>query len=34
MPVGTPMLSREFPGSERAKAVAIMSVPVLFGPMV
>ena len=33
MPVGTAMLSREFPGAERAKAVAIMSVPVLFGPM-
>ncbi len=32
-PVGTAMLSREFPGAERAKAVAIMSVPVLFGPM-
>jgi EmrB/QacA subfamily drug resistance transporter len=32
-PVGTAMLSREFPGEERAKAVAIMSVPVLFGPM-
>lgn len=33
MPVGTAMLSREFPGAERARAVAIMSVPVLFGPM-
>ena len=32
-PVGTAMLSREFPGPERVKAVAIMSVPVLFGPM-
>lgn len=33
-PVGTAMLSREFPGAERVKAVAIMSVPVIFGPMV
>ncbi len=33
-PVGTAMLSREFPGAERVKAVAIMSVPVLFGPMI
>jgi EmrB/QacA subfamily drug resistance transporter len=32
-PVGTAMLSREFPGPERVQAVAIMSVPVLFGPM-
>ncbi|MGE5597024.1 MAG: MDR family MFS transporter [Hyphomicrobiales bacterium] len=31
-PVGTAMLSREFPGAERAKASAIMSVPVVFAP--
>ncbi|MGH2632605.1 MAG: MDR family MFS transporter, partial [Tepidiformaceae bacterium] len=31
-PVGTAMLSREFPGAERAKASAIISVPVVFGP--
>jgi EmrB/QacA subfamily drug resistance transporter len=32
-PVGTAMLSREFPGAERAKASAIMSVPIVFAPM-
>ena len=31
-PVGTAMLSREFPGAERAKASALISVPVVFGP--
>ncbi|HXU24037.1 MAG TPA: MDR family MFS transporter [Tepidiformaceae bacterium] len=31
-PVGTAMLSREFPGAERAKASAIISIPVVFGP--
>ena len=31
-PVGTAMLSREFPGAERAKASAIISVPVVFAP--
>jgi len=33
-PVGTAMLSREFPGPERAKASAIMSVPIVFAPLV
>lgn len=33
-PVGTAMLSREFPGAERAKASALMSVPIVFAPMV
>ncbi|MEO9255960.1 MAG: MDR family MFS transporter [Tepidiformaceae bacterium] len=33
-PVGTAMLSREFPGAERAKASAIMSVPIVFAPMI
>lgn len=33
-PVGTAMLSREFPGAERAKASAIISVPIVFAPMV
>ncbi len=32
-PVGTAMLSREFPGVERAKASAIISVPVVLAPM-
>ena len=31
-PVGTAMLSREFPGDERAKASAIISVPVVLAP--
>jgi EmrB/QacA subfamily drug resistance transporter len=31
-PVGTAMLSREFPGAERAKASAILSVPVVLAP--
>ena len=31
-PVGTAMLSREFPGAERAKASAIISVPVVLAP--
>jgi len=31
-PVGTAMLSREFPGAERAKASAIISVPVVVAP--
>jgi EmrB/QacA subfamily drug resistance transporter len=31
-PVGTAMLSREFPGAERAKASALISVPVVFAP--
>lgn len=31
-PVGTAMLSREFPGAERAKASAIISIPVVFAP--
>jgi EmrB/QacA subfamily drug resistance transporter len=31
-PVGTAMLSREFPGTERAKASAILSVPVVLAP--
>jgi len=31
-PVGTAMLSREFPGAERAKASAIISVPVILAP--
>lgn len=31
-PVGTAMLSREFPGIERAKASAIISVPVVLAP--
>lgn len=33
-PVGTAMLSREFPGAERAKASAIMAVPLVLAPMV
>ncbi len=33
-PVGTAMLSREFPGVERAKASAIISVPVVLAPTV
>lgn len=33
-PVGTAMLSREFPGVERAKASAIISIPVVFAPLV
>ena len=33
-PVGTAMLSREFPGTERAKASAIISVPVVLAPTV
>jgi EmrB/QacA subfamily drug resistance transporter len=32
-PVGTAMLSREFPGVERAKASAIISIPVIFAPL-
>ncbi len=32
-PVGTAMLSREFPGAERAKASAIISIPVVLAPM-
>jgi EmrB/QacA subfamily drug resistance transporter len=32
-PVGTAILSREFPGEERAKASAIISVPVIFAPI-
>ena len=32
-PVGTAMLSREFPGAERAKASAIISIPIVFAPM-
>jgi EmrB/QacA subfamily drug resistance transporter len=31
-PVGTAMLSREFPGAERAKASAIISIPVVLAP--
>ncbi|HXU23852.1 MAG TPA: MDR family MFS transporter [Tepidiformaceae bacterium] len=31
-PVGTAMLSREFPGAERAKASAIISVPIILAP--
>ncbi|NDP42630.1 MAG: multidrug efflux MFS transporter [Aromatoleum sp.] len=31
-PVGTAMLSREFPGAERAKASAIIAVPVVLAP--
>jgi EmrB/QacA subfamily drug resistance transporter len=31
-PVGTAMLSREFPGAERARASAIISVPVVLAP--
>ncbi len=31
-PVGTAMLSREFPGAERAKASALISIPVVFAP--
>ncbi len=31
-PVGTAMLSREFPGTERAKASAILSIPVVLAP--
>ena len=33
-PVGTAMLSREFPGAERAKASAILSVPVVLAPTI
>ena len=33
-PVGTTMLSREFPGAERAKASAIISVPVVLAPTI
>ncbi|HYM16304.1 MAG TPA: MDR family MFS transporter [Dehalococcoidia bacterium] len=33
-PVGTAMLSREFPGTERAKASAIISIPVVLAPTV
>ncbi len=33
-PVGTAMLSREFPGTERAKASAILSIPVVLAPTV
>ena len=33
-PVGTAMLSREFPGTERAKASAILSVPVVLAPTI
>ena len=33
-PVGTAMLSREFPGAERAKASALISVPVVLAPTV
>jgi EmrB/QacA subfamily drug resistance transporter len=33
-PVGTAMLSREFPGAERAKASAILSIPVVLAPTV
>jgi EmrB/QacA subfamily drug resistance transporter len=33
-PVGTAMLSREFPGAERAKASAVMSIPIVLAPMV
>ncbi|HZQ38781.1 MAG TPA: DHA2 family efflux MFS transporter permease subunit, partial [Dehalococcoidia bacterium] len=32
-PVSTVILSREFPGEERAKAAAIMAVPVVFAPL-
>lgn len=32
-PVGTAMLGRAFPGAERAKASAIVSVPVMLAPM-
>jgi EmrB/QacA subfamily drug resistance transporter len=32
-PVSTAILSREFPGEERAKASAIISVPVIFAPI-
>lgn len=32
-PVSTAILSREFPGEERAKASAIISVPVVFAPV-
>jgi EmrB/QacA subfamily drug resistance transporter len=32
-PVGTAMLSREFPGAERAKASAIMSIPLVLAPL-
>lgn len=31
-PVGTAMLSREFPGAERAKASALISIPIVFAP--
>ncbi|HZP57020.1 MAG TPA: DHA2 family efflux MFS transporter permease subunit [Dehalococcoidia bacterium] len=33
-PVGTAMLSREFPGVERARASAIISIPVVLAPTV
>ena len=33
-PVGTAMLSREFPGTERAKASAILSIPVVLAPTI
>ncbi len=33
-PVGTAMLSREFPGAERAKASAIMSIPLVLAPLI
>ncbi len=33
-PVGTAMLSREFPGAERAKASAIISIPVVLAPTI
>ncbi len=33
-PVGTAMLSREFPGEERARASAIISIPVVLAPTV
>ncbi|HLZ70548.1 MAG TPA: MFS transporter, partial [Dehalococcoidia bacterium] len=32
-PVSTAILSREFPGEERAKASALISVPVIFAPI-
>src|SRR5512141_1919156 len=33
-PVGAAMLAREFPGAERAKASAILSIPVVLAPSV
>jgi len=33
-PVGTAMLSRAFPGAERAKASAILSIPVVLAPTI